>query len=34
MSNSDIIQACSKEGIELGKNIKQINCKDILTILK
>ena len=34
MSNSDIIQACSKEGIELGKNISKLNCKDISNNLK
>ena len=34
LSNSDIIQACSKEGIELGKNISKLNCKDISNNLK
>lgn len=34
LTNSDIIQACSNEGIELGKRISKLDCKEISSNLK
>ena len=34
LNDSDIIQACSEEGIYLGKNINKLDCKNISSNLK